>query len=162
MRLRLWCWIGAAFLSACAGYGPTADMAGQNRDQVVALMGPPETTRQIDGGTRLEYPRGPYGLHTWFVDLDASGRVVRSEQVLTEARFTQINPGMSADEVRARLGRPGEVQGLGRERGMVWSYRFVNPFCRWFQVEISLENVVRSAGYGEPPECVRREPVFNR
>lgn len=162
MRLRLWCWIGVAFLSACAGYGPTADLAGQNRDQVVARMGPPETTRQIDGGTRLEYPRGPYGLHTWFVDLDASGRVVRSEQVLTEARFTQINPGMSADQVRAMLGRPGEVQGLGRERGMVWSYRFVNPFCRWFQVEISLENVVRSAGYGEPPECVRREPVFNR
>lgn len=162
MRLPLWCVIGACLLTACSGYGPTADMAGLDRDQVVARMGPPETTRRIDGGTRLEYPRGPYGLHTWFVDLDASGRVVWSEQVLTEARFTQINPGMSADEVRATLGRPGEVQGLGRERGMVWSYRFVNPFCRWFQVEISLENVVRSAGYGEPPECVRREPVFNR
>ncbi|MCW5668213.1 MAG: hypothetical protein KIT86_01050 [Hydrogenophaga sp.] len=162
MRLPLWCWIGAAMLSACSGYAPTADMAGLDRDQVVARMGPPETTRQIDGGTRLEFPRGPYGRHTWFVDLDASGRVVRTEQVLTEARFTQINPGMSADEVRARLGRPGEVQGLGRERGMVWSYRFENPFCRWFQVEIALDNVVRSAGYGEPPECVRREPVFSR
>lgn len=162
MRLPLWGVIGASLLTACSGYGPTADMAGLDRDQVVARMGPPETTRRIDGGTRLEYPRGPYGLHTWFVDLDASGRVARSEQVLTEARFTQINPGMSADEVRATLGRPGEVQGLGRDRGMVWSYRFVNPFCRWFQVEISLENVVRSAGYGEPPECVRREPVFNR
>ena len=141
-----------------SGYAPPANLSGLTADQLVAQMGPPETRRAIDGGgTRLEFPRGPYGLHTWFVDLDATGRAVRAEQVLTEQNFNRINPGMSEDEVRRLLGRPGEVDGLARSRGTVWSYRFVNPFCRWFQVEISQERTVRSAGYGEPPECSRRD-----
>lgn len=148
---------GLSLLAACSGYAPSADPTGMTADQVTARMGPPETRRTVDGGTRLEYPRGPFGLHTWFVYLDATGRVVRSEQVLTERHFTQINPGMSQDDVRYALGRPGEVYVLGRSRGVVWNYRYENPFCRWFQVEISQDRQVRSAGYGEPPECRRRD-----
>jgi hypothetical protein len=87
------------------------------------------------------------GVHTWFVYLDASGRAIRSEQVLTEQNFNQISPVMSQEEVRQRLGRPGEVQGLARSRGVVWSYRYENPFCQWFQVELSQERQVRSTGY---------------
>lgn len=158
MRVSIVCVFAAFLLSACSGYAPPANLSGLTADQLVAQMGPPETRRAIDGGgTRLEFPRGPYGLHTWFVDLDATGRAVRAEQVLTEQNFNRINPGMAEDEVRRLLGRPGEVDGLARSRGTVWSYRFVNPFCRWFQVEISQERTVRSAGYGEPPECSRRD-----
>jgi hypothetical protein len=160
MRSSIGCLFVASLLSACSGYAPPASLTGLSADQVVAQMGPPETRRAFDGGgTRLEFPRGPYGLHTWFVDLDASGRAVRAEQVLTEQNFGQINPGMTEDEARRRLGRPGEVQGLGRSRGTIWSYRYVNPFCRWFQIEISQERTVRSAGYGEPPECNRPDKV---
>lgn len=144
-------------LSACAGYAPPPDLSGLSRDDIVARMGPPETQRQLAGGSRLEFPRGPYGVHTWFVYLDANGRATRSEQVLTEANFLRINPGMSQEEARQVLGRPGEVQGLGRHRGQVWSYRYDNPFCRWFQVELGEDQAVRSAGYGEPPECAKRD-----
>lgn len=158
MRLSVWCLTGVSLLAACSGYAPPANLTGVTGDQLIAQMGPPETRRPVDGGgTRLEFPRGPYGVHTWFVYLDASGRAVRSEQVLTEQNFSRINPGMSEDEVRRTLGRAGEVDGLGRSRGTVWSYRYENPFCRWFQVEISQERTVRSAGYGEPPECSRRD-----
>jgi hypothetical protein len=158
MRASVWCLTSVTLLAACSGYAPPAALTGLSADQVVAQMGPPETRRTINGGgTRLEFPRGPYGLHTWFVDLDASGRAVRASQVLTEQNFMQINPDMSEDELRRRLGRPGEVQGLGRSRGEIWSYRYENPFCRWFQVELTQERAVRSAGYGEPPEC-KREP----
>ncbi|MEO8858176.1 MAG: hypothetical protein ABI343_14435 [Burkholderiaceae bacterium] len=144
-------------LSACSSYGPPASFAGVTRDQLVARMGPPEMRRAMaDGSTRLEYPSGPYGRQTWFVYLDAAGNPIRSEQVLNEKHFLQIAPGMTEAEVRARLGRPGEVLTLGRDRGKVWSYRYENPFCQWFQVEISAEHIVRSAGYGEPPECDRR------
>jgi hypothetical protein len=161
MRLFIGCLSSLLFLAACSGYAPPAHLSGLTADQIVAQMGPPETRRQIDGGgTRLEFPRGPYGVHTWFVYLDASGRAVRSEQVLNEQNFLKINPGMSQDEVRRTLGRPGEVEGLARSRGTVWSYRYDNPFCRWFQVEISQERTVRSAGYGEPPECSRRDRRF--
>jgi hypothetical protein len=110
--------------------------------------------------TRLEYPTGPYGLHTWFVDVDASGKVVKSEQVLTTQHFNQILPEMDQAEVRQRLGRPNGVFTLGRARGEVWNYRFEGPFCEWFQVEISTERRVRSAGYATRPECEHREPLI--
>ena len=160
MRVCSWSLAGLCLLSACTGYAPPNNLAGVSGEQIVASMGTPDTQRQLDGGTRLEFPRGPYGRHTWFVYLDAEGKAVRAEQVLTEKNFTQINPGMTADEVRFTLGRPGEVQGLARSRGTVWSYRYESPFCRWFQVEISEEQAVRSAGYGEPPECSRRDRVL--
>lgn len=162
MRLSLWCLAGVSILSACSGYAPQTDVTGATRDEIVARMGPPETVREVDGGTRLEFPRGPYGRHTWFVDLDGTGRAVRTQQVLTEAHFSQITPGMGQDEVRRRLGRPGDVEMLGRSRGIVWSYRYENAFCQWFQVEISAQQQVRSAGYGEPPECQKREPALPR
>ncbi|MDP1783353.1 MAG: hypothetical protein U1E02_17415 [Hydrogenophaga sp.] len=149
--------VAVAGLSACAGYAPPSDPSGLSRDEIVARMGPPEMQRQVAGGSRLEFPRGPYGVHTWFVYLDANGRATRSEQVLTEANFLRINPGMSQEEARQVLGRAGEVQGLGRNRGQVWSYRYDNPFCRWFQIEIAEDQTVRSAGYGEPPECAKRD-----
>lgn len=160
MQLRLWSLVGLSMLTACAGYAPQANMAGETTEQVIARMGQPEMRRQIDGQTRLEFPRGPYGKHTWFVTLDAAGHAIRSEQVLTEKNFNQIVPDMDLDEVRRRLGRPGEVQVLGRSRGDVWNYRYASPFCQWFQVEFSQEKKVRSAGYGEPPECDRPNEII--
>jgi TolB-like protein len=53
------------------------------------------------------------------------------------------------------------VQGLARARGVVWSYRYENQFCDWFQVELSLQQQVRSAGYGKPPECEQRDGIFS-
>ena len=157
-------WMGLALclllLPACSSYAPPDALNGITRDGLLVQMGRPEMERRLDVGTRLEFPRGPYGKHTWFVYVDASGRAVRSEQVLTEQNFNRINPGMAQDDVRLLLGRPGEVQGLGRSRGEVWSYRYENSFCNWFQVELSAERQVRSAGYGEPPECSRGDAII--
>lgn len=160
MRTVLSCLAAVAALSACTGYAPPNALTGLSRDEVVARMGPPETQRPVAGGSRLEFPRGPYGVHTWFVYLDANGRATRAEQVLTEANFLRINPGMGQEEARQVLGRPGEVQGLARSRGTVWSYRYENTRCLWFQIEMTAENTVRSAGYGEPPECQRRDDTY--
>jgi len=135
-------------------------VTGVDRAALLARMGQPDMARQTATGSRLAFPRGPMGHHTWFVDLDAAGRAIRAEQVLTEPNFNQILPGMAQDEVRQRLGRPSETQARGRARGVVWSYRYENHFCQWFQVEISQEQTVRSAGYGEPPECDKRDNFF--
>lgn len=141
-------------LSACASLKTQPLPAGLDRAAVVQRMGTQQTERALESGTRLEYPGGPFGVETWFVYLDASGRVVRSEQVLTETNFAQVVPDMAQDAVLALLGRPGEVQKLGRNRGVVWSYRYDNQKCQWFQAEISAERTVRSAGMGTPPECL--------
>ncbi len=160
MRIAIWSLMSLSMLSACSSYAPPANLTGVTRDELVAKMGVPDVQRQTATGTRLEFPRGPMGHHTWFVYMDAAGRATRSEQVLTEPNFNQIVPGMAQDEVRQRLGRPSEVQGLARARGVVWSYRYENAFCQWFQVEISQEQQVRSAGYGEPPECMGHDDVI--
>jgi hypothetical protein len=147
-------------LVGCSSYAPPDQATSMNRDNLTARMGSPDTVRQTTRGTRLEFPRGPYGKHTWFVDIDASGQVIRVEQVLTENNFNAITPGMAQDEVRQRLGRPGEVQGLARSRGHVWSYRYENYACQWFQVELTQDHKVRSTGYGQPPECMGHDEVY--
>lgn len=162
IRLKTLSWLSLSMLTACSSYGPPANLSSVIRDDLVARMGQPEMVRQTATGSRLEFPRGPMGHDTWFVDLDATGHATRAEQVLTEPNFNQITPAMSQEEVRQRLGRPSVTQGLGRSRGVVWSYRYENQFCQWFQVEITQDQKVRSTGYGQPPECDRREHIFIR
>lgn len=157
-RLSVWSWLVLCLplLPACSSYAPPDALAGMSRDEVVARMGAPDLERRVDAGSRLEFPRGPAGKHTWFVYFDAAGRAVRAEQVLSEQNFKRIDVGMAQDDVRRLLGRPSHVQGLGRARGVVWSYRYENYSCNWFQVELTLQQQVRSAGYGQPPECEGR------
>jgi hypothetical protein len=163
-RLSPWSWrlLCLLLLPACSSYAPPDALTGMSRDEVVARMGQPDMERRVDEGSRLEFARGPYGKHTWFVYFDAAGRASRAEQVLTEQNFKRIDVGMAQDDVRQLLGRPGEVQMLGRGRGVVWSYRYENYLCNWFQVELSLQQQVRSAGYGQPPECQGRDDRFDR
>ena len=153
--------VSVCVLAACSSYAPPTDLSNLTQDQLITRMGQPQTQRTLaDGHVRLEYPSGPYGKQTWFVDFDATGHAIRSEQVLTEKNFNQITPGMTQDAVRQRLGAPGEIRSLARARGVVWSYRYENTFCQWFQVEIAIDGTVRSAGYGEPPECDRPNEII--
>lgn len=161
MCRQLLSWIGLLpLLHACSSYAPPDALAGIGREALVARMGQPDMERPTDSGTRLEFPRGPFGKHTWFVYLDAQGRAIRSEQVLTEQNLSRVEVGMAQDDVRRLLGRPGDVQGLARSRGVVWSYRYENPFCDWFQVELSLQGQVRSTGHGPAPECDVRDEIL--
>jgi len=97
---------GLSLLTACSSYAPPTNLAGIRRDELIARMGQPDRQRGLPTGTRLEFPRGPMGHHTWFVDLDAAGYATRAEQVLTEPNFNQIVPGMAQDEVSQRLALP--------------------------------------------------------
>ena len=161
-RLLVWNWLLLCLLlPGCSSYAPPDAMIGMSREELVLRMGQPDMERRLDAGNRLEFPRGPFGKHTWFVYFDATGRASRAEQVLTEQNFNRINVDMTQDDVRQLLGRPSEVQVLGRARGVVWSYRYENNSCIWFQVELSLQQQVRSAGYGEPPECQRSDDRAN-
>ncbi len=99
------------------------------------------------------YARGPFGKHTYFVYMDQDGLVERWVQVLHEKNFEQIKPGMTREEVVSIIGESKDAFGLARHRGYVWNYRYVNPHCFWFQIEFTKEDIVRSTGYGKPPEC---------
>lgn len=136
----------ALSLTACASYAPRSDLVGKNRDTLIAQMGAPEREYPSQGLQKLHYPRGP-GSHTYFVYLDGDQRVVRWEQVLKEERFDTVRPGMTKDEVLDLLGVPTTTNGLARDRGYVWHYRYETPFCKSFVIEFTNEDVVRSPGY---------------
>ncbi len=142
-------------LTGCAvgQYGPSQDILGVSKEQLSERMGKPTGEWATAQGNIVEYARGPYGKHTFFIVLDAQQKVVQSSQVLTLENFEKITPGMTAEEVRRLIGRSFEVASLARDRGEVWSYRFESVFCEWFQIEFSKEMRVRSKGMGIPPEC---------
>jgi hypothetical protein len=137
----------ALALSACAGYSPTQSLVGQNRSAVIQLLGQPEREYPSEGKTKLQFPRGPGGSHTYFVYLDKEGQVLSWEQVLTEERFNQVSPGMTQEQVIDLIGVSTITFGLARERGYVWHYRYWNPGCASFVIEFTKEATVRSAGY---------------
>jgi hypothetical protein len=151
--LRLgWAGVALAALAACAGMAPP--QAGQDRAALQAQWGPPTgVLTRSDGGTRLEYARGPYGRQTWMVDLDAAGRVSTWEQVLREDRFAQVLPGMSQEALRLWIGRPAQVRSGGWAGGEVWSWRYDAIFCQWFQASLDEAGRVTSAAYGPDPLC---------
>jgi hypothetical protein len=140
-------------LSACAGYGPTNSMIGSSKDHLVSVLGKPSTELQISDGQLLIYSKGPFGKQTFFVYLNRDGVVQRWTQVLDEKNFERIVPGMTRDQVIESIGEAKDRFGLARDRGYVWNYRYVNPFCFWFQIEFAADDTVRSTGYSKPPEC---------
>ena len=142
--------------AGCAGYGPGDLKPGQGEAEVRLRMGEPsERVAQPDGSSRLDYARGPMGLHTWRIELDAEGRVRGWSQLLTEPNFDAIVPGMARGDVQARLGLSTHRQTGWRGVGEVWSYRFESPFCRWFQVWL-VDGVVREAAFAPDPACEDR------
>src|SRR5687767_179514 len=110
-------------LAACTGYAPGKLVAGHGVDEVTRQLGTPTGRHALpQGGTRLEFARGPFGRHTYMVDLDPQSRVTGWKQVLTENEFAAIVPGMAQEEVLRRIGRPSDVRGAGLRGGSLWSY----------------------------------------
>jgi hypothetical protein len=118
-----------------------------------SLGGPTGEYALPDGGTRLEFARGAWGRQTWMLDFDAEGRLVRKEQVLTEAHFAGVRPGMSAGEVRMRLGRPADVQYIGWQKLTLWGYRWWPGDCVIYQVSIDAAGSVTEAGMATDLAC---------
>lgn len=151
--------LAAGLTAGCTVYGPGRLAPGATLDDSVKAMGIPTARSPLpDGGERLEYARGPFGRHTYMLRFDRGGRLVASEQVLTEAHFNTIQAGMSAEEVIARIGHSTEHRVVGwARRQTVWAYRYETPFCQWFQVGLDEQGKVIDTSYGPDPMCDRRD-----
>jgi hypothetical protein len=151
--------VAAALLAAGCASAPPAP--GTPRAEVVQRWGPPSAVHGLPGGgERIEYGGGAWGLQTWMIDLDATGRVLQARQVRSEAEFTRLQaaysqpPGMSGDEVLRWLGTPSEVSGTWRG-GIAWSWRYHSLDCRWFWVVMDPSRRVVGSGYDLDPWCER-------
>lgn len=160
---RAWRVLGAAaglclgLLHGCSSFTSPASLpAGLPVDQVQQRLGPPrEVYPRADGSQRLAYPTGPFGRQAWMVDIDPQGRLVRAENVLTEASFARVQPGMTTQQVREALGPPGRVWAVRYHDQTVWSYRYETPFCQVFHVGLTPQGLVEDTSFGPDPLCER-------
>ncbi len=144
-----------AMLGACAGYSPGNLQPGTPLTDVVARMGPPTGEYPgPDGTRRVEFARGPFGKHTYMIDVNAQGQVVKWQQVLFENNFNSLPVGMTEQELLYRIGRPSEILSIPRRQEQVWSYRYEINWCQWFQVNIDQPTKkVTATGYGIDWKC---------
>lgn len=152
----------AALLALCAaGCGtltPGATPVGTPIETVRhGIAAPTGEYKLPNGGIRLEFAQGSFGKQTWMLDFDAGGHLVTNQQVLTEANFWNITPGMNANDVRMRLGRPANVFNVPWQQLQVWNYRFPTGDCVWFQVSLSQAGnqagQVTESSMGSDPAC---------
>ena len=141
-------------LGGCAAYGPAQVRVGQTEAELLAAMGPATGRHVAPGGApRIEFARGPGGRHTFMVDLDAQGRVASVQQVLTERQFLQVRDGLTRAQVLALIGRPVHTAGMIRG-GQIWSWRWANNDCLWFQVAFDAQGrAIGDGSQGPDPAC---------
>lgn len=132
-------------ISACAG-NPDAIPVGTNRAAVLLTLGQPTAIWTLTGGERLQYSRQPAGQRVYNVDLDSSARVVGAAQVMTQAAFAavQFDAWRTPDVLRA-FGKPALIARVHSFDGIVWSYRYAEPFGpnKQFHVFIDSTGLVR-------------------
>jgi hypothetical protein len=143
----------AAVLAGCA-YNPlfAHDVPpGTSRQDVLARLGQPTRVVAIPGGERLQYSLQPVGQYAWMVDLDATGKVVRSRQVLALADFNRIVPGQwTREDVEREFGPPARVDAVSSWNGPVMTYRWrdVAGGDMFYWVYLDPRNVVQRAHQG--------------
>lgn len=136
-------------LAACAspfhGYGV---QPGTAREAVLARMGQPTRSVRLASGERLQYSLQPFGQYAWMVDLDPSGRVIRSRQVLNANDFDRIQPGWTRDDVEREFGPPAMVDRVASWHGPIMTYRWNDGSDMFYFVYLDGQNVVRRAHPG--------------
>jgi hypothetical protein len=150
MKKTLCTFVAALLLAACASSPLVGSVApGTPREQVIAQLGPPTRVVPLaNGGQRLQYSQQPAGQYAWMVDVDASGRVVSSRQVLDEQDFNRIvvDQWTSAD-VEREFGPPARVDRVASWNGPILTYRWrdVQGADMFYHVYLDPRGVVRRA-----------------
>ena len=115
----------------------------------MAQLGQPARVVRLASGERLQYSLQPFGQHAWMVDLDASGRVVRSRQVLNAADFNRIEVGKwTRDDVEREFGPPASIDGVASWNGPILTYRWTDGSDMFFFVYLDGRGVVQRAHPG--------------
>ena len=92
--------------------------------EVRAKMGNPGFEfRNDDGSVTWEFTRQPSGVHCYMITFGTDQIVQKVDQVLNEANFAGVQPGMTRDQIRRLLGQPARVETFANLREEVWEWR---------------------------------------
>jgi hypothetical protein len=129
--MRLAALLGAAaLLAGCANPWNSMNVPpGATRQDVIARAGQPVGDFHLpDGGERLQFTLQPLGHYAFMVDLDPSGRVVSTRQVMTPQEFLRIEDNRwTQQDVLFNFGPPARVDTVASWNGPVWQYRWYEP-----------------------------------
>ena len=91
--------------------------------EVRAKMGNPGYEfRNDDGSVTWEFTRQPSGVHCYMITLGPDQIVRAVDQVLNEANYAKVQPGMTRDRIRRLLGQPARVETFNNLREEVWEW----------------------------------------
>ncbi len=115
----------AGLLSACdteraarleEGVSTEADVRGQFGEPV-------QITERADGSKLLAYPRQPEGWTNYEAEIGSDGKLTALRQLLTEANFAKVQPGMAQAAVGKLLGRHARELRYATQPGqVVWRW----------------------------------------
>ena len=147
--------LALALLCGCSVLAPAALPIGTPIADARSRLAAPVAEYPLpSGGTRLEFAQGLHGREKHMLDFDASGRLVATRQVLTQANLARMVPGTPRDEVLLQVGRPATTFAVPRQKLQVWNYRFAGGDCVWFQISISdVTGRVTEGSTGIDPAC---------
>jgi hypothetical protein len=145
----------AGLLTGCDFVAEKELKAGlSTKEDVIARMGKPEMIwEEKDGSAKYEYPRGPEGHQTWMVSFAPDGRYLGMENILNETTFAKIQPGMSRDDVRKIVGKPGKsaVNPLTNQEQWTWRYQERPSEGRMFHVIMTRDGQVVKTERSDDP-----------
>jgi hypothetical protein len=126
--------------------------AGQSTVADLKLkMGEPASVNREGDKEIWEYPLGPEGTRTYMMTVNAQGVIDKIDQVLVDANFKRIQPGMTITEVRRILGRNGKEQRFGMTPTEVThKYKFnTGVEDQYFDVTYTADGRVKEVGYDQ-------------
>jgi hypothetical protein len=121
---------------------------------VRARFGEPAAVYTEDNGARtFEYPRQPEGQVHYMITIGRDGKMSALRQVLKDASFVKVVPGMDKAQLRRMLGRPAKTQVHGLKQEGVWDWRFrqENNDSKLFSVTLDKNGMVVSTATALDP-----------
>jgi hypothetical protein len=139
-----------ALLSGCAGIHQFVK-PGTSRDEIINRLGQPTGTCALPTGERLQYSLQPAGHQIYNLDLDAQGRLQRTEQVLDDPYFSRIGvDSWTTSDVLCLFGKPARIEHVARFDGEVWIYRYNHLHWDWvLGIHVDRGGVVRQVSRTE-------------
>lgn len=130
---------------------------GESSEQDVRrLFGAPFSVRNLGDSKGLVYPLGPEGAHTLLLKIDASGKYLGRENLLTRGNFNRIVPGQKESDVLELIGRPGRTERYSLKQQTAWEWRFLDGNdTRLFVVTFDSGGTVVGSAIEEDPRTGR-------
>lgn len=156
--------ISALLLGACATMQDIPP--GSSFTEVQSRYGQPTLEcPQADGSRMVVWSTQPMGHNAWATRVAPDGTVGAVEQVLTDAAFRRVEPGVwTTQQLQCAFGPPADISTVGMPsvRQTVWSYRYMQSGV-WYSlmhVYVSDDGVVTRMHPGPDPLYETREWPF--